>query len=386
MGKLRALGINRLQEVFILLLRAGLWEREVDDISLFPLSENEWELVISAARRQTVQALVLRGMQKLPLEFMPVQQQIWNWLPELARIEADYWRVMSAVETSYKTLQEIGVSPILQKGLAVARFYEIPRWRLNGDVDWCIQNQAKMHDIASSLQDKGYETCFHSDGSFSYEENSVEIELHSQMVDLYAPEGIKAVTQISLSENLEEFKLPSGVSVTTAGPVTTLLMLETHILKHITSVGIGFRQFCDIARAAFVLQGRYNEKSLLETIRKSSLQRWHLLLHKFLVEVLSMPSDALPVCPTKGNDYNQKDFEWLLNDVMRSGNFGHGRPTWHLLTEKGRLGMYHTLHQRSLRLPFAMRYASYEICCQTAVLIVNRIKNKLYAMYEKNYP
>ena len=385
MEKLRTLGIDKFQEAFILLLRAGLWEKEVDDVSLFPLSEDEWERVISEARRQTVQALVLSGMQKLPPELMPAQQQIWKWLPDLVRIEADYRRVTSAVATSCKTLQEIGVSPILQKGLAVARFYEKPQWRVNGDVDWFVHKQVKMRDIASSLQDKGYETYFHADGSFSYEEDSVEIEIHAQMIDLYASAGIKAVDEVCQREDLEELELPNGMSITTAGPATTLLMLETHLLKHVTSVGIGLRQFCDMARAAFVLQGRYDEGVLLEAIRKAGLQRWHSLLHVFLVEVLSMPSAAWPVCSVKGDEYQQKDLEWLLNDVLRSGNFGHGSPTWHLLTRKGEVGVSHTLRQRFSRLPFAVRYASREICSQTSVLTINRIKNKLYTTYEKIY-
>ena len=63
---------NRREPAALLsLLRAGLWEQMPDGLSLFPLSEAEWEEVYLLARRQTVTGLVWQGISYLPDEWMP---------------------------------------------------------------------------------------------------------------------------------------------------------------------------------------------------------------------------------------------------------------------------------------------------------------------------
>ena len=48
------------------LLRAGLWEREPDDLSPFPLTDAQWWDVYRMAVRQTVTGIVCRGRPATP--------------------------------------------------------------------------------------------------------------------------------------------------------------------------------------------------------------------------------------------------------------------------------------------------------------------------------
>ena len=53
------------------LLRAGLWEREPDDLSPFPLTDAQWWDVYRMAVLQTVTGIVCRGLHHLPEALLP---------------------------------------------------------------------------------------------------------------------------------------------------------------------------------------------------------------------------------------------------------------------------------------------------------------------------
>ena len=63
--------MEKIHAALLVLLRAGLWEREVEDSSCFPLTEAEWKQVYLLSRQQTVTGIVFQGVQSLPEELLP---------------------------------------------------------------------------------------------------------------------------------------------------------------------------------------------------------------------------------------------------------------------------------------------------------------------------
>ena len=57
---------NKEVTILFILLRAGLWEKEPESLSLFPLSGESWENIYLMARRQTDTGLVYRLLFHLP--------------------------------------------------------------------------------------------------------------------------------------------------------------------------------------------------------------------------------------------------------------------------------------------------------------------------------
>lgn len=64
------------------LLRAGLWEREPDDLSPFPLTDAQWWDVYRMAVRQTVTGIVCRGLHHLPEALLPGDALMIRWVAE----------------------------------------------------------------------------------------------------------------------------------------------------------------------------------------------------------------------------------------------------------------------------------------------------------------
>lgn len=61
--------MKKVQKALLVLLRAGLWESKIEDLSCFPMSAGEWKNLYLLSRQQTVTGIVFQGIQYLPEHF-----------------------------------------------------------------------------------------------------------------------------------------------------------------------------------------------------------------------------------------------------------------------------------------------------------------------------
>lgn len=355
--------LSRSQQAFFLLLRSGLWECDISDFSLFPLSQQEWDDVFHMAGSQTVQGLVYRGFQHLPDDLFPSQSQVWQWVSIAARLEKEYRQFCQQTADTFQMLDKEGLQPFLQKGLAVAQYYEHPELRVNGDIDWYLDGKETLAGVLPWLEHQGYQPECHSDGSISFTHEGTEVELHRQLVDLDSPCHRKAVRQLLGTDHTGETLLLSDTRVRVPAPIATLILLNAHLMKHAFTVGVGLRQFCDMARAYHRLYRHYDASALATAYRRTGLWQWSRLMHRFLISYLGMPADELP-SPTPAYPH---DCQRLLRQVLREGNFGQHAEHWQKAHSKGR-NRCHTVRQIIGRLPFSLRYAPVEMMCKMVAL------------------
>ena len=245
---------------------------------------------------------------------------------------------------------------------------------MNGDIDWYVGNARELQRVAVHLQNQGYSLQSHADGSISFDIEGVEIELHTHLTDLLSAKGKKVVQELIDTEGRQQMALPDGHPIEVAGMMTTLLMLESHLMKHLSTVGIGLRQFCDLARTAHVLNGHYDTDAFLEIQQRAGMQCWHQLLRQFLATVLGLQATEFPEIRTASSKNLEKDLQWVLRDVLRGGNFGQHTAEWLSQSRSDKGLTIHTLRQILTRLPFSLRYAPAETFCQVGTLAYHRIK------------
>lgn len=335
-------GLTPTQRAFFVLLRSGLWESPVEDLSLFPLSASAWQQVFLLSEQQTVQGLLYHGFQQLPTHLYPPQPLVWRWVASVSQLEKAYNHVAKATEATGHILRDIGLQPILQKGLAVAQYYEHPELRVNGDIDWYIGKETDTDTICQALLAKGYDCEVRADQSICFDYDGIDIELHRQLIDLDAPAHARASQCIIDDQN-----------------ITVLLMLCAHILKHVCTVGIGLRQFCDMARAYQKLHECYDERQLVETYRQTGMMKWSGLLHQVLMHFLGLPAVNLPApVPTMTAESRK-----LVRCILRWGNFGQNTAP---------ASKWHTVSQIVRQLPFALRYAPVEAAYRIWHLIIGQ--------------
>lgn len=311
--------LDKLHAALFTLLRSGLWEREVDSLSVFPLSAVEWEQVFRQSRQQTVTGIVYQGLQYLPDSMLPPEALLIRWTAEADAIERRNKDMDKALCGLYSLLRSHGLNPVLQKGQGVAQFYEKPLLRECGDIDLYFNNPRAMYAATVCIRWQKINVKKMPDKSAFYRWKGMEVEHHSRLFDLHNPFLQSRAYRLELEKGYDSVSfLPDpGIKVTVPSPFLNLLLLDLHILKHALGWGIGLRQLCDMARACHRLHGKVDREEMKAACRSLGLEKWNPLLHAFLTEHLGLQPSCLPYPETA------PDARSLFDIVMKGGNFGY---------------------------------------------------------------
>ena len=348
------------------LLRAGLWEREVDDLSLFPLTDEQWGNVYYMAIQQTVAAIVYRGLHHLPEEYLPCESLMIRWVAKVDQTEQQNIKMNEAQAQLLRLLTDGGLKPVILKGQGVAAFYEYPLLRDCGDIDVFFPKKGEEQTATELLRKAGCSVERHPDGSNCYQWEDVEVEHHPRLFDVYNPRK-----KSYLAALVEKYGFDSVNELPVPSPIPNLLLLNTHLLKHLMGHGVGLRQFCDMARAYHSLQGQYAPKELDEVYKKVGLEKWSAQLHSFLTKLLGLNPDVLPSA-NKDVAVSQQ----LLEIVLEGGNFGQYGDTKGSASQPQWRRKMNTLMSFFKHSGFSFEYARCEALWTTVELIKGNLKLK----------
>jgi hypothetical protein len=354
---------------FFELLRSGLWEREIIDLSLFPLTDSQWLWIYKQSIRQTVQGLLYRGFQYLPEEYFPPESVLLRWIVEINHIENRNLRTERIIEELYKRFGKFSIHPILQKGQGIAMMYEHPELRVCGDIDFYFPDKKSFKSIKKILKEEGVEIHTQSDGSYDYIWEGIQVEHHCILIDLQNPFTNTMLRRLEETKKFIELSIDENVRVLVPEPSLNVTMLDTHIMKHAFILGIGLRQFCDLARAYSI----YNQRGLLDgdeikgIYKKLGIKKWSSLLHSFLVEYLGLPTSNLPY--KEGHLVESKT---LLHLVMKSGNFGQHIPEWRTASRKFITRKLYTFKMMYRNRKVSFKYAPFETICKFFHLLIGQ--------------
>ena len=225
--------MSRWQQAFWVLLRCGLWEREADDLTPFPLNADEWTRVYNEALRQTVQGLIYRGFQHLPEALFPPEETTAKLLMASMQAEASYRQALETTVSVSKAFNTEGHDHYLLKGIASAMLYEHPELRVQGDVDFYVPSPP----VKKKQTD--------AEGSLCYECNGMMVELHRHLIDICHPMKRKAIRK-TVDMPPQEITLQNGYTLKTPQPLATLVMMNAHLLKQRIESGFQIVRITDL--------------------------------------------------------------------------------------------------------------------------------------------
>ena len=315
---------------FLAILRAGLWEQDLVLTSVPDAAE--WEQLLALSRGQAVMGLFLKGIAQLPVDQRPPEeiQPILKTIEEaFSRANGRYAREQGELLLQ---LADAGLHPVIQKGSEAAKYYADPSARQVGDIDlyvpkgefsraWELFPTAKMA----------------SDGALVLTRDLVTIELHPRYYDIHR----------------RAEKLPAPGS-----PCGEILLLSSHIFKHVIGHGLGCKQLCDMAVALVRLDGKYDKSELRKALKYAGLLRWHKLLCSLLVADFGLD----PACCLA--DFRPVGPERLRRIVRSSGHFAHHAPT-----KAATAGAF------LRRLPFSLSYCPRETFATVWELVIGNLKS-----------
>lgn len=307
---------EKLKDIFFYLLRIGLWRKE--ELTNFPeLTDEDWSEIHRYAINHTVEGLIFDSFSFLKDNQLPPMSLRLKWAVRIEAIERHNIKMNHVIASQYTIFKKNGLSPILQKGQGVASCYELPLHRTSGDIDWYFENNG--YPSARNLIQKMNLQIRDSAGfSLDYNWRGIHIEHHKKLFDIQNPFKSKFLQKLQIDYNSRnQILLINDTPVKILPAELQLLQVNSHILKHLLSFGIGIRQLCDSARLYHCSISKIDKEKLKKIYKDAGILDWTHLLHYILVNYLKLPTDSLPFSiPENLNG------DWMLEEIWQSGNFG----------------------------------------------------------------
>lgn len=312
-------------DVFFELVRAGLWETEVQ---LSQYKDIDYSGVLSLAEEQSVVGLVAAGLEQVTDLKVP-KEHILQFVGQTLQIEQNNNAMNLFIGVLIDKMRAEGIYTLLVKGQGIAQCYLRPQWRSCGDVDFFLSEdnykKAKviLIPLASSVEKEG-EYALHLGMTIE----PWVVELHGSLRCGLSRKMDKALDDIKndiiYGGNVRSW-MNGNTQVFLPGVVNDLVYVFSHILNHFYKGGIGLRQICDWSRLLWTYRDSVNYEILEMRIKKMGVMSEWRSFGAFAVEYLGLPTEALPFySPEKKWKRKAK----LIKDfVIKSGNFGQNRDT-----------------------------------------------------------
>ena len=338
--------MNRVQEQFYTLLRAGLWGTQADPtlFSGYP----DWETLSEQAARQTVSGIVAGAINHLPAEVRPPASIINKMRNVVAATIRSHALLNSTLAEALTMFAQNGIHPVLLKGQGVATNYPEPTLRMCGDIDLYIGPQA--YNQACTLARQWGEEDGESTESvkhYHFRHGTVTVELHHIAEQLPLPwhnHRFQRWTQQHLHGNHLRTVSIEGTTVSLPPVNFDALYIFNHSWHHFLSGGgIGLRQLCDWVRYLHTFRHQIDRTQLEHDLRAFGLWRPWQIFAPIAVDILGLPLEEFPFY----TDRYTAQAAQIMEVIEEGGNFGFFR-SHHTIRPKGYLaGKLHSFRWMS---------------------------------------
>lgn len=315
------MNLNNNQEVFFALLRAGLWEQ---DVEIGKYGDADFSEILRLATEQSVVGLVAAGLEYIKDVKVP-QEWALQFAGQTLQLEQRNRVMNTFVEELITKLRDKSVYTLLVKGQGIAQCYERPMWRASGDIDLFLSddNYSKAKQLLLPLSSSFEEELPYTQ-HIGMTFGNIEVELHGNLRGNFS-----ALTDRVIDEIKQDVFYNGNVRFWQNGSTQIFLMgatqdsfyVFTHILQHFFRGGIGLRQVCDWCRLLYCYKKQIDLRLLESLLKKARLMTEWKAFGALVVEWLGMPEDAMPFYSDKV--CLQRKANKLLGCILETGNLGH---------------------------------------------------------------
>ncbi len=278
--------------------------------------------VLYEAERQTVVGVAFDEMCNGGAKFGPddvfyhvgLNQQIMWWNA----------RVNEVLKELATLLNSHGIRYAVVKGQVAALNYPKPLLRQSGDVDFYCDESNYLR--AKELIGKEWGVALNGDEThhhhIEFDYKDVSFELHHSLVKLY--QNRKNDYWRELCQQPFDQVYVDGVPISTLSPTLHALYIFLHLYHHLLELGVGLRQFCDLAMALHRQHTDIDYDALRRHLRVLGLERAYVACGAILVDGLGLTEQELGATPSAADRRYGKR---MLEVTAYRGNFGHFNKT-----------------------------------------------------------
>ena len=300
-----------MRDLFIELLQVTVGTR--DSLSRVP-SGIEWQNLYEVGQRHAIESIILYGIERLPENQRPTKALLLQLIGIGEILKQRNQQLNKACIELQSIFTKNDFKSCILKGQGNALLYPNPMLRQCGDIDiWVDGDRDKIIDFLRGNGQVGHINIKHCDWNIIQD---TSVEVHFIPTWFYNPFSNKKL-KIWFEEQKDiQFKNESELGFTRPTISFNLVYVLIHIYMHLFDEGIGLRQLMDYY---YVIQhSTFEERQeALRVFCSFKMKRFVGAVMYVMQEVFRLESDYLMTQPLTN------DGRFLLNEIMRSGNFGH---------------------------------------------------------------
>lgn len=332
------------------------------------VKDANWKVMYDIAKKQALIGVLFHGIQQLPKELAPEGDLLMTWMGMAQRMKQQNMRLFMDSVKVCKNFKNVGFRNSILKGQGNALLYPDPYMRTPGDIDIYLHGGRKrIMEYVGKVCPNQVMRYHHVD----FPVMKTPIEVHFTPSYMFCPwhnrrmqKWFEKVMDLQCSNVVA---LPDGYGEITVPTLSfNVVYILSHLYRHMFTEGIGLRQLLDYYFV--VVKWHTNLTDLtdltdLDSTDLAALQRdlkW-LGLWKFagavmyvLYEVFGLEEEKM-IAPI-----NEKEGAFLLDEIMRGGNFGQYDDRLGDKTGEGKVHRYFRMTLRNMR--FVKHYPIEAIC------------------------
>ena len=344
--------LRKKQKGFFELLRTGLWgdipvqgegfrvfgqakrqSRAIDSL----LSDVDWNEVYQLAQEQSVQGLVLQGIETVQGSWFKVHGSplvpkvlLLQWIGEVQVIEQQNKEMNAFVAELIEKLRQNDIYVLLVKGQGIAQCYDKPLWRCSGDVDLFLSDS--NYEIAKRVLvplASEVETEYVGSKHLGMTIDGWVVELHGSL-RVGLPNRINRELDDIQTDTFKCGNVRSWMNGRTQvfllGKEKDIVYVFVHFFNHFYKEGVGLRQLCDWCRLMWTYRDEIDVKKIEGCIQEMGLVSEWKAFYNLASRYLGMPDfgSGLMVHDSRFD----KKADRIMEFILKSGNMGHKRGSW----------------------------------------------------------
>lgn len=333
----------RIEQLFFELIQVALGGRECLSHSL---TAEEWKMLYDIAKKQSLVGVCFAGVQKFVGQQNEQPEMLYlTWMGMAAKIQQRNEVVNSQCVEVQQMIEKAGFRTYIMKGQGNAALYQsglngiegkeskessLPLLRQSGDIDIYLDGG---FDKVMKFVNETHPTKEVNELEIHYHcLADTEVEIHYRPFIMRNPFKNRKLQRFFEKEGVKCFEnkiaLPNGAGEI-AVPTTTFNLVHqlVHIAHHLYTDGIGFRQLMDYY---FVLRNAQTNgfkefQEVSDVVLSLGLDRFASALMWVIGNVFDPGWLDTWILKSETGLWktNEKDGRLLLEEVIKSGNFGH---------------------------------------------------------------
>lgn len=332
------------------------------------VKDANWKVMYDIAKKQALIGVLFHGIQQLPKELAPEGDLLMTWMGMAQRMKQQNMRLFMDSAKVCKNFKNVGFRNSILKGQGNALLYPDPYMRTPGDIDIYLHGGRKrIMEYVGKVCPNQVIRYHHVD----FPVMKTPIEVHFTPSYMFCPwhnrrmqKWFEKVMDLQCSNVVA---LPDGYGEITVPTLSfNVVYILSHLYRHVFTEGIGLRQLLDYYFVVVKWHTNLTDLTDLTDLYSTDLAalqrdlKW-LGLWKFagtvmyvLYEVFGLEEEKM-IAPI-----NEKEGAFLLDEIMRGGNFGQYDDRLGDKTGEGKVHRYFRMTLRNMR--FVKHYPIEAIC------------------------